>query len=75
VAGDSVARRTRRALRELERARDAVAEARASRQDPWRVSELEQRVRELTDRAMATEDALDRSVPSMGTGAKPWPVR
>lgn len=75
MAGDSVARRTRRALRELERARDALAKAKDDRKDPWHCQELELRIRELTDRAMATEDALDRSVPSMGTGAKPWPVR
>ena len=71
----SVARRTRRQLRELERARDALAQAKAERKDPWFVSELELRVRELNDRAMATEDELDRSIPAARTGGRPWPVR
>ena len=71
----SVARRTRRQLRELERAREALSAAKAERKDPWHCQELELRVRELSDRAMATEDDLDRSIPAVRTGARPWPVR
>jgi hypothetical protein len=75
VAGDSHARRTRRALRELERAREAVAQAVAERQDPWRVAELRQRERELADRATAQEDDLDRGGLRARTRGTPWPVR
>lgn len=68
MTSDSVARRTRRRLRELEAARDAVAQAKQERKDPWCVAELELRVRELTDRAMAQEDELDRSGPRARVG-------
>jgi len=44
----------------LEAAREALARARAERQDPWRVAELVQRERELTDRALALEEELLR---------------
>lgn len=75
MVSDSYARRTRRALRDLERAREAVAQARAERADPWRLAELVQRERELADRAMAQEDQLDRSGPRAATKGEPWPVR
>lgn len=72
----SHARRTRRALRDLERAREDVARAKELRLDPWRVSELEQRERELADRALAVEDELDRSLPAVrGRETMRWPVR
>lgn len=67
--------RTRRALRELERAREAVAQARAERRDPWYVTELEQRERELAERAVALDEELDRSLPAMRGKGEPWPVR
>lgn len=70
------ARRTRRALRDLELAREALASAKAARQDPWSVAELELRVRDLTDRAMAVEDELDRSGGERArTRGYAWPVR
>jgi hypothetical protein len=77
VPGDSHARRTRRLLRELERARDAVARAKAERADPWQVAELEQRERELSERAVEVEDVLDREGggPRARTRGEPWPVR
>ena len=76
MVGDSAARRTRRALRDLERARQAVALARAERRDPWEVAALVQRERELADRALAVEDDLDRSLPVMrGKETLRWPVR
>jgi hypothetical protein len=76
MVGDSAARRTRRALRDLERAREALAQALAERQDPWRVAELRNRERELADRALAVEDDLDRSLPVMrGKETLRWPVR
>lgn len=76
MPGDSHARRTRRVLRDLERARNALAQARAEHQDPWRVAELVARERELAERALAVEDELDRSLPAVrGRETMRWPVR
>ena len=75
MVGDSAARRTRRVLRDLERARDALARAREERRDPWELAALVARERELADRALAVEDDLDRSLPVVRTKGEPWPVR
>lgn len=75
MAGNAHARRTRRALRDLERAREAIAQAKTEQRDPWYVAELVQRERELADRAMAVEDELDRGGPRARTGVEPWPMR
>ena len=45
--------RLRRHLQDLERARDAVADARANQADPWRVSELQLRYDRLNERVLA----------------------
>ncbi len=47
--------RLRRHLQELERARDALADARAKQADPWRVSELELRYNRLNERVLEVE--------------------
>jgi hypothetical protein len=66
----------RRRLRELERAREAVARAVAERKDPWYIEELRQRERALHDRALAAEDAYDEgSGPAPRGPAEPWPVK
>lgn len=69
----------RRLLQDLHRARESLARARASRADPWRISELQLAHDRLAERAMAVEfdeeyDVVDDAPPAGRKGAPPWPV-
>lgn len=64
--------RLRRHLQELERARQAVENARANRADPWRVSELQLRYDRLNETVLSLE--LDGDIPAMRTTATPVPL-
>lgn len=61
--------RLRRHLQDLERAREAVADARASRADPWRVTELQLRYDRLNERAFKCE--FDSGLPPPGRTRAP----
>lgn len=61
--------RLRRHLAELERAREAVATARATGADPWRVAELQLRYDRLNAAAFAAE--FDDALPPPGRGPAP----
>jgi len=61
--------RLRRHLQDLERARDAVADARAAQADPWRVAELQLRYDRLNERALAVE--FDSGLPPPPRGPAP----
>ncbi len=68
--------RLRRHLQDLERARDALAEARAQHADPWRVAELQLRYDRLNERVMAEEFEPDLGLPPGPRGpATPVPLR
>lgn len=56
--------RLRRHLQELERARDALADAKEHQADPWRVAELQLRYDRLNEQAMAEE--FDWALPPAG---------
>jgi len=65
--------RLRRQLQDLERARDALADAKARRADPWRVAELQLVYDRLNERAMAVE--FDSALPPPPRGpATPVPL-
>ncbi len=64
--------RLRRHLQELERARDALADARANQADPWRVSELQLRYDRLNERVLEVE--FEDSPPPGRTRAPAVPV-
>ncbi len=64
--------RLRRHLQELERARDALADARAQQADPWQVSELQLRYDRLNERVLEVE--FEDSPPPGRTRAPVVPV-
>lgn len=59
--------RLRRHLQELERAREALADAKERGADPWRVAELQLRYDRLNERAMTEE--FDGALPPPGRRA------
>ena len=61
--------RLRRHLQDLERARDALADARANQADPWRVAELQLRYDRLNETALTLE--FDESLPPAVRGRAP----
>lgn len=66
----------RRLLQDLERTRNSLARARASKADPWRVQELQLAHDRLAERALAIEfdeDDAD-SPPAPRRKERPWPV-
>lgn len=69
-------RKLRRALADLERARDALARAKESGADPWRVSELQLRHDRLQDVALSADAELTEDhapAPHMRAPAVPPP--
>jgi len=71
----STARRLRRHLQDLERARVALATAKERREDPWRVSELQLRYDRLNERVLDVELAPDLAYPAPRTRAPYPPVK
>jgi hypothetical protein len=72
----------RMTLRQLESLRDRLARARASRADPWQLTELQAAHDRLAERAMAEQDdpndtslAEEDMPPRMLVPAPPVPVR
>jgi hypothetical protein len=68
----------RKLLQDLERARTALARARASKADPWRIQELQLAHDRLAERALAVEfdedvDGAD-GPPAPRRKEGPWPV-
>lgn len=61
--------RLRRHLQDLERARDALADARAAGADPWRISELQLRHDRLS--ALAFDAEFDSDLPPPPRGPAP----
>lgn len=61
--------RLRRHLQDLERARDALADARAAQADPWRVAELQLRYDRLQERVLDAE--FDSGLPPPPRGPAP----
>jgi hypothetical protein len=68
----------RKLLQDLHRAREALARARSTKADPWRVQELQLAHDRLAEKALAVEfdedvDAVD-GPPAPRGKERPWPV-
>lgn len=69
-------RRLNRHLQDLERSREALADAKARRLDPWRVAELQLAHDRCAERALDAEFEPDAELGEPARGpARPWPVR